>query len=600
VARPAPKKTTPADRRLAELRSAMQRYNAGDRAGALKAIRAVLKADPANAQAHRLCAVVLSAAGDRDRALFHAQQAVKLAPAASPVHTTLGSVLDAMGDPARALESMRAAVKLNPNDVEGLTTLAITLDSQERYDEALEVHSRALAADPNHAVAGLNAAISMLAMGRARDAVDLMQRIASARPGDTHAAERLAFCMNYDDRATRASINLAHHAYGQCLENTTKQVTIPYRQMHCPLRIGLVSPDLRAHSVASFLGPPFDHLDKDKFTLCPFFTSKHADAVTESLRQRSDEWHDCAGLSPADLAAHISKLNIDILIDLSGLFAGHRIPTFAATPAPIQATWLGYPNTTGLTRIHARFVDSLTDPPEFDGRPDDIRETEKLIRLDPCFICYNPPADAPDPAGTPPSTTGEPFTFGSFNDIKKINPTTLGMWAGVLEKAPKSRLFLKAGPLGAKAVREHILSSFQERGIDPGRLLLAGRSPSQAGHLAEYHKVDLALDTFPYCGTTTTCEALWMGVPVLSRIGETHASRVGLSLLTNTGLPNLAAPDSESFIHRAAELATNAALLAETRADLRARFLASAVCDAPAFAARFAGALQTLAQEHST
>ena len=351
------------------------------------------------------------------------------------------------------------------------------------------------------------------------------------------------------------------------------------------------------------MGPLLDHLDRNRITLCAYFTSRHADAVTESLRPRTDEWHDCPGITDADLARTLADDSIDIAIDLTGHFAGNRLGAFARMPAPLLLTWLGYPGTTGLSRIHARVVDSHTDPGSDDNAPPTDREAERLVRLDPCFLCYEPPSTGPAPAERAPSSAGEPFTLGSFNDLKKLSPTTIDLWSRTLAAIPGSRLLLKAQPLDSEAVRTSTLAAFADRGIDPGRIILMGRSETRDEHLAVYHQLDLALDTYPYHGTTTTCESLWMGVPVLSRIGDgpaaPHAARVGLSLLTNAGLPNLSAYDDDSFIAKAVELATNPDALAAVRTNLRERFASSPVCDAPAFAARFADMLDNLILEYS-
>ncbi len=595
--RPPPK----ADRHRAALQQALRLHGAGDHAGALAQIRAVLKAAPADAQAHRLAAIVLLATGDRDRALVHAQKAVSLAPKAAPVHTTLGTVLEAMDRPEKALAAMRTAVDLDPSDPEALGTLAIRLDAREAYDESIPLHERALAAatpgSPSEAHAAMNAALAMLNVGRARDASDLMARLASAHPDQTIIGERLAYCLNYDDRATRARIDAAHRRWGTLVERATPTVDHPpAHAADSRRRIAIVSPDLRAHSVTNFLGALLDHLDRDRFELCAWFTSRHADGVTGSLRARFDAWHDRPGIAEAALARELAEAHTAVAIDLSGHFAGHRLGAFASKPAPLQVTWLGYPATTGLTRIDARFVDSLTDPPELDESPE--HAPERLVRLDPCFLCYDPPALDLRPADRTPAADGQPFTFASFNDTKKLSPTTIAMWARILDRVPGSRLLLKAAPLGAASVRKFVIDAFGAHAIDPARLELLGRSPTTEEHLAAYRRADLALDTFPYAGTTTTCEALWMGVPVLTRVGDpttgSHASRVGLSLLTNTGLPELCAPDGDAYIERAVALANDPGALASIRSGLRDRFLASPLCDAPAFARRFAGALEGL------
>ncbi len=595
-----PSKSSPApDKHLDAIKRALTLAGSGDHAAAIAAIGRVLRADPKHANAHRIAAHLHLNARDTDRALYHAERAVALSPQSSQPLTMLGSVLDARGDTDAALAAMRRAVELNPSDIEGLTTLALTLDASDLFDEAAAAHGQALALNPNHAPAGMNAALSYLMTGRARDAVDLMQRLAGLHPRDPHVAERLAYCLNYDDRATRAQTNAAHRRWGQLIESIARP--LPPRTPGTPPRLALLSPDLRRHSVTNFLAPLFDHLDRDAISLGCVFTSAHADDVTESLRTKSDFWLDAPGLAPPALANLIRDNDIDIIVELSGLFAGHRLPALALSPAPLQLTWLGYPNTTGLTRVHARLVDSLTDPPDLtDTQPAAAREAEQLTRLDPCFLCYAPPPESPAPAEAAPSTTGQPFTFASFNDIKKISPTTLDTWAVILKRTPGSRLLLKAGPLAAESVRTNLTNAFEARGVDADRLILEHHTPTLADHLAAYTRVDLALDTFPYCGTTTTCEALWMGVPVLTRVGQTHAARVGLSLLTAVGLPDLCTDSADAFIDRALQLATDPDDLRAARHDLRGRVAASPLTDAPAFAARFQSAALSLLSSSST
>jgi predicted O-linked N-acetylglucosamine transferase (SPINDLY family) len=576
----------------------MLRFRAGDRDRALEAIRRVLTLDPAHAQAHRLAAYILHDARDLERALYHARRAVAGNPAGSQAHTMLGMVLRSLGQTDESLAMMRRAVELNPRDPEAWTTLGAACDALERFNEAAEAHRRALAINPDHPVAADNLALTLLASARPDEAADLARRSALARPNDALAARRLAFCLNYDHRSTRADINAAHRRWGALIEHTTPTpAPHPPRTPGERLRIGLLSPDFRRHSVAHFVRPLFEHLDRDRFEVHAFFCSDSGDDITDALRPLPDRWHEAARLNDAQLDALIRDARIDLLIDLAGHFAGNRLAVLARRPAPIQATWLGYPATTGLSRIDARFVDSLTDPPECDARPEPERGSERFIRLDPCFICFTPPVIAPTPAEAPPARAGAPFTFASFNDAKKLDPGARDLWARVMTRVPASRLLLKGGAFASPAVRDHLVECFRRRAVEPDRLLFEPHTPDPADHLAAYRRVDLALDTYPYHGTTTTCEALWMGVPVLSRVGETHAARVGLSLLSAVGLPELAPDSDDAFVDLAVSIASDPERLAALRAGLRERVAASPLTDAPAFARRFGRALIELARE---
>lgn len=576
------------DRHADAINRAMLAHSRGDRAAALDALRRVIAADPRHAQAHRLAAFVLHDARDYERALYHAEKAVACNPAGSQPLTMLGMVLNAVGRGEEALDAMQRAVEKNPRDAEAWSTLGLALSERERHDEATAAHRRALAINPAHWPAGMNAAISLLASARPRDAADLLRRLADEHPGNAHLAQRLAFTLNYDDRATRADINAAHRAWGAIVERTIPLAPPPPRREGGPVRIALLSADLRSHSCAHFVPSLLEHLDRDRFEVHAISTTARPDDTTGRLRALADHWHDDAHLAEPALADHIRALGIDVLVECNGHTSGSRLGVLARRPAPVQVTWLGYPATTGLSRIDARFIDSLTDPPEVDHAS--VSETERLVRLDPCFLCYTPPADAPEPAGTPPCTHGAPFTFASFNDAKKISPAAFELWARVMERVDRSRLLLKCGALASDAIRAHALDTFQSHGIDPERIELAGHTPGIADHLATYRRVDLALDTFPYHGTTTTCEALWMGVPVVTRVGETHAARVGLSLLSAIGLFELAATDDDRFVELASSLANDRGRLADLRAGLRARVAGSPLTDAPAFARRFAHA----------
>jgi predicted O-linked N-acetylglucosamine transferase (SPINDLY family) len=283
-------------------------------------------------------------------------------------------------------------------------------------------------------------------------------------------------------------------------------------------------------------------------------------------------------LGDESVEALIRKDGIDILVDLAGHTAHHRLSVFARKPAPIQVTWLGYPNTTGLSAIDYRITDALSDPPGQTER----WHTEKLLRLPGAFSCYLPPAESP-PVGPLPALAAGHVTLGCFNHIAKVTPSLLGLWAGILKDLPGSRLFLKsrglADPGTAGRIREELAGS----GVAPERVELRGEALPTAEHLGLYNRVDIALDTFPYNGTTTTCEALWMGAPVVALAGATHVSRVSASLLTHLGAAELIASSADEYRLRCLALAADLPRLAERRATQRDRMRASPICDAAGF-----------------
>jgi predicted O-linked N-acetylglucosamine transferase (SPINDLY family) len=301
-----------------------------------------------------------------------------------------------------------------------------------------------------------------------------------------------------------------------------------------------------------------------------------ADSVTASIRARADEFHEVYALDDAQLADLIRRHRVDVLVDLAGHTQGSRLLAFARKPAPVQFSYCGYPNTTGLPAIDYRITDALADPP---GGEAERLHVERLARVDGGFLAYPLDAARLPPVAPPPALANGHVTFGSFNNLSKISATTLRLWREVLAAVPASRLIIKAGALGDARTRELARRRFEDTGLPMARVELLGHVVSPLEHLAMYRRIDVALDAFPYNGTTTTCEALSMGVPVVSLHGTHHVSRVGLSLLTAAGFPQWATDDEGKFVEIARSLALDVAALATLRAQMRTRLSASALCD---------------------
>jgi len=315
------------------------------------------------------------------------------------------------------------------------------------------------------------------------------------------------------------------------------------------------------------------------------------DATTERLKGLADGWLETVGMPDASLAERIQLDGIDILVDLAGHTAHNRLTVFARKPAPIQVTWLGYPNTTGLKAIDYRLVDAVTDPEE----EADAWASETLIRLADGFLCYGAQHDAPEPAAPPCLATGT-VTFGSFNNPAKLSAATLDTWAMLLARLPDARLLLKGGWFADPATCELFRDRLGSRGIVAERIELVPMLADTAAHLGLYDRIDIALDPFPYNGTTTTCDASWMGVPVITLRGDRHAGRVGASLLTQLGLTELIADSVEEYVEIAAALAVDQARLGELRRSLRPRLATSSLGDAAAFARKIESAYRAIWQ----
>jgi predicted O-linked N-acetylglucosamine transferase (SPINDLY family) len=313
------------------------------------------------------------------------------------------------------------------------------------------------------------------------------------------------------------------------------------------------------------------------------------DAVTAHLRSLADHWLSTLGMADDALAERIRADGIDILVDLAGHTAHNRLRVFAHKPAPVQVTWLGYSNTTGLRAIDYRIVDDMTDPP---GAADGFA-SETLLRLPGGFLCFGAPKDAPEPAAPPCLRTGA-VTFGSFNNPAKVSAAAFDVWAQLLIRSPGARLLLKGKPFADEATCAWFLARFRERGIAAERVQLVAWLPSSTAHLGLYEKIDIALDPFPYNGTTTTCEALWMGVPVVTLRGDRHSARVGASLLNQVGFADWIADSVDGYVEIALALAANPAKLQTVRRSLRRRMNESSLCDGSGFARRMENAYRTI------
>jgi len=313
------------------------------------------------------------------------------------------------------------------------------------------------------------------------------------------------------------------------------------------------------------------------------------DSVTAYFEGMAEHWLTTSAMSDEALAERIRHDGIDVLVDLAGHTLRNRLGVFVRKPAPVQATWLGYPNTTGLSAIDYRLVDAVTDPP---GAADAMA-SETLLRLPGGFLCYGGLTGAPDPKDPPCLTTGA-VTFGSFNNPSKLSTAACDAWAALLKHVPQARLLLKGGWFVDPATRDLFLARLAERGVAADRVELVPRLHGAAAHLSAYERVDIALDPFPYNGTATTCEALWMGVPVVTLCGGRHAGRVGASLLSQIGLPELIADSVASYLDIAARLAADPARLTALRHTLRPRMTASPLCDGPAFSRKMEAAYRAM------
>jgi protein O-GlcNAc transferase len=571
--------------------------NQGKLDEAVAACRQAIRLNPDLAAAHCNLGTALQDQGKLDEAIAAYGQAIGLKPDMAEGYYNLGSALYDQGNLDDAITAYRQALRLKPDYAEAYSNLGCALRDQDRLDEAVRACREAIRLKPQYAEANMNLGGALYEHGKLAEAIAACRQAIVLKPDYAAWNSHLLMILNYDERLSAVTLFEAHRGWD---ERHGRPVPRPVaygnvREVGRRLKVGYVSPDFRGHSVAHFLEPHLRNHDRKVIEVFCYAEVSWPDAVTERFKQLADHWVVTVGMSDEAVVERIASDHIDILVDLAGHTAsGHaaksRLLVFARRPAPIQVTWLGYPNTTGLTAIDYRLVDAVTDP---EGGADALA-SETLVRLPGGFLCYGGHDGAPTPGAAPCLATGT-VTFGSFNSPPKLSAATLDTWAQVLARLPEARLLLKGKPFADAATRALYLDRLAERGVSPERVELAAWLPGQA-HLALYDRIDIALDPFPYNGTTTTCQALWMGVPVVALRGDRHASRVGASLLTQIGLPDLIADSVEGYVETAVALAGNPARLADLRHSLRPRMAASPLCDAAGFARKIEHAYRTMWQ----
>ena len=556
------------------------------------------------------------------------RRAIEVQPDFADTYINLGVMLLEQARFAEAEACYRRALEFRAADPAALFNLGITLKAQERFDAAEAAFRQVLAIRPDHGKAAINLGNMLKVQDRAADAIALYRGTIEFVPGNADVCNNLAcilveqgeisdarfyfrkavaaradyaealssllFLANYmSDDPAEAHIEAARD-YGRMIDGRIKS---RYTAWASPplagrLRVGLVSADLRSHPVGFFLDGLLAHIDPARVEVYAYPTFAEEDELSSRLRNMCAAWKPVVDLDDEAAARMIHADGVQILIDLGGHTKHNRLPLFAWKPAPVQASWLGYCATTGITAMDYYIADSWTLPVA-----EEQRFTETIWRLPESYLCYAP-AGPDQPVSPLPAQLGAPLTFGSFNNLSKMGQPVVELWAKVLAAVPGSRLFLKTAQLRVATARQRVIDSFAAHAVGADRLILEADIPNRIEHLEAYQRVDIALDTFPYNGVTTSAEALWMGVPVLTLVGERFLSRQGLGLLMNAGLPDWVAFNPDDYVAKAVEGAANLQNLAHLRASMRVRLQASAGFDAPRFARHFEDALWQMWRRH--
>ncbi len=493
---------------------------------------------------------LLAQAQDDDAAACF-RRALELNPENAEAHNNLGTLAGGRGDLPEAAEYYRRAVLARPDYFDAHRNLGIIYERQGRITEAVANFRRAVELRPESADALQRLGIGLRHLGRMDDALDVLRRAVQLDPSHAIANSTLLLTMQYHQHVSVAQLDTAHREFDQRHGAPLRAAWPVHQNDPDPerrLRVGFVSADLGTHPVGYFLMRVLQNLDPLQVETICYSDRQGPDPMTEKLRAVAGGWRHTVGQNDEQLAQMILGDRIDILLDLAGHTGNNRLLAFARKPAPLAVTWAGYVGTTGLEAMDFLLADHqqvLASAEPF------IRE--RVLRMPDGYVCYDPPEHAPPVAPLPALSRGH-VTFGSLNNVDKITPAVVEVWAAILRRTPGSRLVLKNMGMDDPAVVGRLHEEFARHGVDVARLELQGWSAARDA-LAEYGRLDIALDTFPYNGGLTTCEALWMGVPVITCPGETFAARHGIGHLSNVGLTEMIAETLDDYVELAVTLA---------------------------------------------
>lgn len=552
-------------------------FKSGRAREALVLLRQSICARPHDPNLHSDLASLLGTTGRLDEALSELEQVVQLAPGHAPAHNNRGVTLERLHRFEEAAVSFGKAVELQPKNAAFRIHHGNALRKAGAFVASEQAFRQALAIDPASLAALQNLAGLLREQARHEEALSISRRAIELAPDNHRLRSSYLYTIHYHPYLTLQEIFAEHQEWARRHEGIV-QVLEPRHRVACSperrLRIGYVSPDFRRHAVTTFFEPLLSHHDHRRFEITCYSSASRTDDFTERLRHKADRWRDISKVSDDEAARLIRNDQIDILVDLTGHMADNRLLVFARRPAPVQITYVGHPNTTGLRAMDYRMTDVVLDP---ESGPSDQYHTEKLIRVPGVFGCYQPPEEQLE-VPSAPCERNSWITFGCLNNPAKVTTLALELWAQILRSLPDSRLILLGR--GSPTV-ENI---FRKQHVDPERVRHIGRL-KRADYVKMFGEIDIALDCFPYNGQTTTCDGFWMGVPLVALEGNSYVSRMGLCLLTQVGLEDLVARSTEDYLSICQQLAANRPRLIQTRSDLRRTLLSSRLTDGAALAA---------------
>lgn len=593
---------------------AIENHQAGRLQEALQSYQELLQVQPDHAGALGNLGMLLCQAGHAEYGLPLFERLVELRPDNFEYHMYLGNALYMLERHDAAEDSYRKSLALHPDNAVILFNLGNAMKGQGKLEEAVIAYRQAVECMPAYRDAYVNMGHALHRLGRSHDAIDCFRqalnidpddpgmhhnlglvlrsigeleaakesfhRALELKPDDLEILDSLLFLYNLIPGLTPDEMLREAKRYGEIAHSRARpfqnwQVSMATDKR---LRIGLVSGDLSGHPVGFFLKNVLLNLDQNRIELIAYVTSEFEDDLTAQIKPLFSGWVSTVGVSDEELAHRIHEDRIDILLDLAGHTRENRLPVFAWKPAPVQIAWLGYLATTGVPGMDYLLADKLALP-----EVEEQQFTETIWRLPGNYLCYSPPEINVDPSRLP-ALDNAYVTFGCFNNAAKMNDAVVALWSRVLHAVPDSRLYLKTEELRDPELVRGVRERYAAHGIEPERLMLEGRSPDREAHFRAYQRMDIALDPFPYPGITSTMDALWMGVPVLSLKGDRFINHQGETILENVGLGEWVAADAQDFLDKAAAFASDIEALSELRGRMREQVTCSRLCDAVQFA----------------
>jgi predicted O-linked N-acetylglucosamine transferase (SPINDLY family) len=571
------------------LGAALQERGRADEA--IACFRRSLDINPNAAVVHHDLGTALKGQGKLDETIGCFRRALKIDPTSASTYYNLGNAYKHRGRLDEAVASYRRALKIDPNFGQARNNLGTALHEQGKPDEAIACFRRALEINPDHAGAHNNLGILLKEQGKREEAIAHYRRALEINPDYALAYSNLLFCLHYAPGLAVEELFAEHRRWNARFAAPLAGEISPHANIpdpDRPIRVGFVSSNFRRHPVGYMTTPALEARDGAAWELTIYSGTERSDDLTARIRAAAGVWREIGGMTDEAVANLVRDDGIDILVDLAGHADGNRLLVFARKPAPVQVKWVGGQfNTTGMDAMDYFLSDAIETP---EGAEKWF--TEEVVRLPDGYVCYATPEYAPEVGPLPALTKGY-VTFGCFNNLAKVNDGVIALWARLLHRLPGARLILKTRTLGDPEVRDRYTAMFEGHGIERARVDLLPASP-HAELMAKYNEIDIALDPFPYSGGLTTCEAMWMGVPVVALAGETFAGRHAASHLHNAGLSDWVVEGPEDYVTVAERWSRDLAALAELRAGLRQRMAASPLCDGPRFARNLEAAFRAM------